>query len=143
MTTITRYPYVDDPLPLSERAMHFEVSFRPTKAAYERIGRVLVEQCCAIRRSHRLSSECTTVLVECGQSAVKLLAEAARADHVQYRSPTRVFGSTLVPLHDTPEDEAAGRLSEPYQRLSTAAAERLLARSDEARRAADQDAAEP
>ena len=113
----------------------YEVSFRATRAALERVGRVLIEGSVNVRRYLQIGSE-YTVLVECTPLTVECLRDAARASHVAYKSPTRLFGSTLVPRFDSAEDEINGRESGRYRKLAEAAAERLLA-EDAARRATE------
>lgn len=113
----------------------YEMSFRPTKAALARVGRALIEGTVSVRRYLTMGDE-YMILVECTPSAMAALRDAARASHVVYKSPTRLFGSTLVPRFDSAEDEMNGRESQRYRKLAEAAAERLLA-AEAARRAAE------
>ena len=113
----------------------YEMSFRATRVAFECIGRVLIEGTVNVRRYLQRGSE-YTILVECTPLTMECLRDAARASHVVYRSPTRLFGSTLVPRFDSAEDEMNGRESQRYRKLAEAAVERLLA-EDAARRAAE------
>jgi len=112
-------------------AVHYELSFRSSKAALQRVAIALIEGMVHVRRYVYRGRE-YDILVSCTPGAAATLREAANAFRCVYKSPMRLFGSTLVAQFDSADDELAGRESERYRKLSEAAVDKMLA--EEARR---------